>query len=451
MKRIINLMVLLGVCITYAHAYKTVITIVSNDSVFNNISFQRVFCGNVSNAFCKRSEPLVIGTGRQVEFNSIKTENILILSLGGIACYQEVLVTPGDSVSLFPEYIGMDKYGYKKYRLNAKGTYAKNYNYYNEIMDCPFDDVDSIKRYKLTNLEKFKKNISSQRYNLLYAEIINENSVKLLQEASSKIAKDKQFYINLPIERNLMSNGYFFATYLKLNYSSEDIYAFYKAINTFSDPALKEYLYAQFFSKWLQCAEQNTTFLSKAYKSVIPTIKNQYYIDNINAHYNLSKYNGTQIPEKILDGVLLQDYTSGKTISVRKLIEKYKGQKLYFDFWASWCSGCIWDIRNSAQAKEMLNNSNITLIQISIDTDETKWRKAVKNENFDASKNFRLINYNQSPIKTYLNIGIPMYAYINSNGSIISIIAPRINDIYIESLRQIILMPQCTESSPNVK
>lgn len=428
-------------CMTNIHAEKTIIRIASADSVFENISFQRIFCGNVSNAFCKRNEPLVIGTGRQVELNSTKTENILILSLGGVVCYQEVLVTPGDSVSLFPEYIGVDKYGKKKYRLNAKGRHAKNYNYYNNIMDCPFSDTDSVKNWKLTNLEKFKNKISPQRYGLFHAEIINENSVRLLQEASSKNIKDKQFYLNLPVERNLMSNGYYYANYLKLCYGSKDIYEFYKAINFYRDPVLKEYLYAQFFSKWLQSAEQNKDFLNTAYNNVIPTIKNQYYKDNVNAHYRLSKYNGTPIPATIINGVFLQDYSTGKTISVKDLIDKHKGKRLYFDFWASWCGGCIWDIKNSAQSKELLNNSDIILIQISIDTDEVKWRKAVQDEHLDAANNFRLINYNQSPLKTYLSRGIPMYAYINSNGNIISITAPRINDIYIESLKQIIAMP----------
>lgn len=59
----------------------------------------------------------------------------------------------------------------------------------------------------------------------------------------------------------------------------------------------------------------------------------------------------------------------------------YAGKYLLIDFWASWCAPCRMAIPEVKKVYEAFNNEGLEIINISVDTKEKDWLKAVKQEN----------------------------------------------------------------------
>ncbi|MFK7810775.1 MAG: TlpA family protein disulfide reductase [Saprospiraceae bacterium] len=65
--------------------------------------------------------------------------------------------------------------------------------------------------------------------------------------------------------------------------------------------------------------------------------------------------------------------TNGRLVS----LEDFKEKVVYLDFWASWCSPCIMQMKNSKSWKAQFKDKDVAFIYISLDKDKTDWRNFV--------------------------------------------------------------------------
>lgn len=166
--------------------------------------------------------------------------------------------------------------------------------------------------------------------------------------------------------------------------------------------------------------------------SFAESLTKNYFTDCTNSHYKgivYEYYNDfikqknmtTENPEiKKISGILLDE-----------LIE-YKGQAIYLDFWASWCSPCRAGIPFTKELQKKYKDQAFQVVYINIDDNYGSFETAAKK--LGLNKNLIYLNKEQSTeIRKQFNIqGIPHFVLIDKNGDIITTDAPEPNSFAIE-------------------
>ncbi len=101
-------------------------------------------------------------------------------------------------------------------------------------------------------------------------------------------------------------------------------------------------------------------------------------------------------------------------------LTSFKGKYLLIDFWASWCGPCRLGNKKLVKLHKDLNTEKITIIGISIDTDKSKWLKAIEK---DKIKFTQLIDPKGFEASTALQFGVdelPGKFLFNAEGILIA-------------------------------
>ncbi|MEC8853679.1 MAG: TlpA disulfide reductase family protein, partial [Bacteroidota bacterium] len=105
-------------------------------------------------------------------------------------------------------------------------------------------------------------------------------------------------------------------------------------------------------------------------------------------------------------------------------LASFKGTLIYVDVWATWCGPCKAEIPYLQKLeKEYQENSTITFLSVSVDTDKDAWLKMVKEKELGGTQ---LWADGWSEItKSYAIFGIPRFMLFSADGNVISTNAPR--------------------------
>ena len=114
--------------------------------------------------------------------------------------------------------------------------------------------------------------------------------------------------------------------------------------------------------------------------------------------------------------------TAGNTIN----LGKFKGKYILLDFWASWCSPCIYNIPFQERLISEYAAAPIKFIAVSLDTRNNEWKEAIKKYNFSClqlsdGKGFAGL----AAVYCKVAAGIPQYVLIDKAGNIINANLPQ--------------------------
>ena len=169
----------------------------------------------------------------------------------------------------------------------------------------------------------------------------------------------------------------------------------------------------------------------KYYNKIVKQVNDTILLNNLSKKY---RYLFDESINNSRDIELLD--RSGKRLNLGDLLEKYKGRVIYVDFWASWCTPCLFEMPAAKKLRKMYADKGLVFIYLAINDKENAWRKAVSTaELTDVSDNYLILNTKTSTILKELNIkSIPRYLIYNKQGKLIYKDAPRPSDQRIKQI-----------------
>ena len=189
----------------------------------------------------------------------------------------------------------------------------------------------------------------------------------------------------------------------------------------FTDSNLEYYVAAYLSFDLMEGMKEEVLLdIYEAFKKEFPKSSYIKYLEPLIAPLAEFRKQKTSLPA---NASFVDDYANIN--SVDELIKKFPGKKLYIDVWATWCGPCREEFKYKAELYKLLKANDITVVYISIDTDEKDeaWKKMI---NF-----YGLESYHIRTNKTFSNqlyyffnvsgtIAIPWYILVGADGVIAS-------------------------------
>lgn len=106
---------------------------------------------------------------------------------------------------------------------------------------------------------------------------------------------------------------------------------------------------------------------------------------------------------------------NGKMVSLKD----FKGKYILVDFWASWCGPCRAETPELKAVYEKMKSKNISFVSISLDSDKSKWTKAMLEEKMQWQQLSDLRGEQNAAAQAFKVTAIPAKFLIDPNGKIV--------------------------------
>ena len=439
MKKLHVIILLLTAFVISAYSNNVLIKIEDPDGVFNKSTLQNTVFGFISDANVDYGQQ-VLAYGNEMQLHVDSTLVGYIYNNGNHYFYLPVFITAGDTITLTANKVATEG-EYVMYNITASGKNEGNYNYLAEkhkYTSEPYIYKDNRtatehKKYyqnkrnkSLSFLYEKKNTLTSAFYNYELACIENNYAYQLYNYNNTKIAQEKSYFNDVRIIRD--------SIYINLITWEKFCYDF-SGNEKYSNEAI-DYLTRNYsgieleflLTKLLASYVFNGIEISNKLDSNIEKhVHDNYYLSCVKYFIDIAKKTNVMLPDSVLNETYLIEYKTNRKLTLKEFFAEQESELLYIDFWASWCGACRVAIREDSETKQKLNEEKYKLVYFSLDTDENRWKVAVKEDGVEDEPNYLIVDAFNSSLSRYLDIhAIPHYSIINKLGKLIKPVAPRL-------------------------
>lgn len=124
--------------------------------------------------------------------------------------------------------------------------------------------------------------------------------------------------------------------------------------------------------------------------------------------------------KRIAIGAVAPEFQIRNTDGVAVDLKSYRGKYTLVDFWASWCGPCRQESPTLVRLYNAFRDRGFEILTVSIDTDEAKWKNAVKKDGFTWQSVSELSGYSGPTSSLYSISAIPSSFLLDREGRIVA-------------------------------
>lgn len=156
-------------------------------------------------------------------------------------------------------------------------------------------------------------------------------------------------------------------------------------------------------------------YMVEQYDILAEKFPSDEYIQNA----KLNLYASIESVKKTEIGAVAPDFTFPDLDGNNVTLSDLRGKYVLIDFWASWCGPCRQESPNVQKQYELYKDKGFEVLAVSIDTDEEKWRKAVKEDNMSGT--LLLAQEYKQLMRDYSFSGIPYMVLLDPEGKVMAL------------------------------
>ncbi len=310
------------------------------------------------------------------------------------------------------------------------------------------DHLFNIKRQNETQIDKIAKNYNLDSCEYTYCKYRNKYAIytfvwsDLIQKGYSIDCEVFNFLKRLPLDdinainssldynravstyiylKLRLDNGWYKSDSFDFHSDKFDTLYYNKILTELTNREVRNVTLTR---KVIQLLTFGSTSAGSLVKRYFTDCTNSRYKEIVYGYYNeyLHQKNSSQekLDVKRISGVLLDE------------LNNYKGQVIYLDFWASWCSPCRAGIPLTMELQNKYKNQAFEVVYVNVDDNYGSFETTAKK--LGLNKNLIYLNKDQSTeVRKQLKInGIPHYVLLDKKGDVIAMDAPEPNSFAIE-------------------
>lgn len=124
--------------------------------------------------------------------------------------------------------------------------------------------------------------------------------------------------------------------------------------------------------------------------------------------------------EEVSVGDIAPDFTAPSVDGTPQTLYASLGEYTILDFWASWCGPCRVDSPNMVALHNKYKNKGLNIVGVSVDKDETSWKKAIENDKLAWTHVSHLKRWEDPIADAYGVNSIPQLFLLDASGKVIA-------------------------------